>query len=84
MKEKDLFLPKNRIYSVKKEGPITKKQYEQILRLAQRYEINIEIKKDKAYLGPVENISNEATDIWRLTKNEASRLIDRLLSNFGR
>ena len=83
-KEKDIFLPKKLIYNVKRESPITQKQYEQIIRLANRYKIKIFKKEDKVYMYPVENISNECIDIWRLSKNEASRLIDRLLANFGR
>lgn len=83
-KEKDLFQPKKLIYNVKKEGPITKKQYEQIIRLADRYELDINLSEDKVYMAPVENISEDFIDVWRLTKNEASRLIDRLLAKFGR
>lgn len=83
-KEKDMFLPQKLVYTVKKESPITKKQYEQIMRLTDRYKIGVYSKDDKEYMSPVENVNNEAIDIWHLTKNEASRLIDRLLSNFGR
>lgn len=83
-KENDLFLPQKLIYTVKKEGPITKKQIEQIIRLAERYGIHVDCDGDKIYMLPVENVTDEIIDICRLTKNEASRLIDRLLSKFGR
>ena len=63
-KEAELFQPKELVYSVKKEGPITPKQYELLLK-------------------PVMNVTTENTDLKRLTKNEASRLIDKLLSTFG-
>lgn len=83
-KEKDLFLQKQLIYNVKKESPVTKKQCEQILRLADRYGLNINLSEDKLCMAPVEGISEDCIDIRRLTKNEASRLIDRLLARFGR
>ena len=80
-KEMDLFLPKPLCYSVKKEGPITKKQVEQLQRLAVKYDIRV-INKT-VFLADRKCIP-EDQDIMMLTKNEASRLIDRLLATYGR
>lgn len=35
-------------------------------------------------LGPVDKVTQESVDLQKLTKNEASRLIDLLLVNFRR
>lgn len=80
-KEKTLFEPKQLIYTVKKEGPITPKQIEQLKRLALKYNIAVE---NKTILQPDNRVIFDAQDILALTKNEASRLIDHLLSNYGR
>lgn len=83
--EADLFLPGNLIYSVKKEGPVTPKQYGLLLKLAKQYRLETYVdEKDSVILNPVMNVTTESTDLKRLTKNEASRLIDKLLSTFGR
>lgn len=82
--EKRIFMPKKLLYTIKKESPITAKQCEQLLRLAQRYDLHVTDIENSKYLEPVENVLPDRVEIARLTKNEASRLIDRLLSNFGR
>lgn len=85
-KEKKIFEPKQLIYSVKKESPITPKQYEYILGLVQRYNFTITEEKNtpteevRVYLEPVENVNSERIDIKHITKNEASRIIDKILS----
>lgn len=84
-KEAGLFQPKELVYSVKKEGPITPKQYELLLKLAKQYHLGTCAgENDSVVLQPVINVTTESTDLKRLTKNEASRLIDKLLSAFGR
>jgi exonuclease, DNA polymerase III, epsilon subunit family len=84
-KEAELFQPKELVYSVKKEGPITPKQYELLLKLAKQYRLETYAgENDSVILKPVMNVTTENTDLKRLTKNEASRLIDKLLSTFGR
>lgn len=83
-KEQDTFQPRPLVYSVKKESPVTQKQYEHVLRLAGRFGLQVTQENEIFYLEPVENVTTERIDIGRLSKNEASRLIDRLLANFGR
>ncbi|MDE7206666.1 MAG: 3'-5' exonuclease, partial [Lachnospiraceae bacterium] len=84
-KEADLFQPHELVYSVKKEGPITPKQYELLLKLAKQYRLETCAgEHDSVVLQPVMNVTTESMDLNRLTKNEASRLIDKLLSAFGR
>ncbi|MBD5451636.1 MAG: 3'-5' exonuclease [Lachnospiraceae bacterium] len=86
--EKDaaLFQPKELVYNVKKEGPITPKQYALLLKLAKQYhfETCTDGQTEDILLEPIENITTERIQINRLTKNEASRLIDHILSTFGR
>lgn len=60
------FLPKELVYKVKKEGPVTKKQIEQLRRFLSCYGLESEY------------------DINQMTKNEASRYLDRLISLHGR
>lgn len=60
------FEPKELVYKVKKEGPVTKKQIEQLQRFLACYGLESEY------------------DIGRMTKNEASRYLDRLISTYGR
>ena len=84
-KEADLFLPKELVYSVKKESPVTPKQYELLIKLAKQYRLETCAgENDSVVLLPVMQVTTESTDLKRLTKNEASRLIDKLLSSFGR
>lgn len=84
-KEADLFCPKELVYSVKKEGPITPKQYGLLLKLARQYRLEMcEGEAEQVILKPAAGITEDSLDLKRLTKNEASRLIDKLLSAFGR
>lgn len=61
-----VFAPKDLIYQVKKESPVTKKQMEQLQRFLSYYQI------ESAY------------DIKSMTRNEASRYLDQLISSHGR
>lgn len=84
-KEYDLFMPRELVYSVKKESPATAKQYALLLKLAEQYKLGLYEKENgHMFLKPVENVTQENIDLSRLTKSEASRLIDRLISCFGR
>lgn len=80
-KEQDTFEPRQLIYQVKKEGPVTKKQIEQLQKLAVKYDIKL---IEGKVLCPDNRVILDKQDIYALTKNEASRLIDHLLSNYGR
>lgn len=60
------FEPRELIYKVKREGPVTKKQIEQLQRFLSHYGLESEY------------------DINRMTKNEASRYLDSLISLHGR
>lgn len=82
-KEPACFLPQALVYSVKKEGPVTPKQYAHVIRLARRFGQQVVEEDGVCYLEPVEKVTTERIDIGRLSKNEASRLIDRLLANYG-
>ncbi len=79
-RETDTFQPKPLIYTVKKESPITPKQLELLMKLTVQYHLHCE----GCVLSPVENVTQEYMDLEKITKNEASRLIDRLLANFRR
>lgn len=79
-REDELFQPKPLIYTVKKENPATPRQLELLQRLIVQYHLRCE----GFVLDPVENVTDESVDLEKITKNEASRLIDRLLANFGR
>ena len=78
-KEEATFLPKPLVYSVKKEVPMTPRQKTYILDLAQKY--HMEIENGQIILPPVlvEKLGDRL-DIDHMTKNEASRLIDCILS----
>ena len=78
-KEAATFLPKKLLYGVKKEVPMTPRQKTYILGLAEKYHITIE---DGQILLPPVLIPKlgDRLDIEHMTKNEASRLIDCLLS----
>lgn len=81
-KEIDMFMPRELVYSVKKEGPITPKQYGLLLKLVKQYRLEtFEGENNSVVLKPVENVTTESIDLKRLTKNEASRLIDKLLNS---
>ncbi|MCM1182409.1 MAG: 3'-5' exonuclease [Roseburia sp.] len=83
-KEPETFLPRELVYSAKKESPVTQKQYEHVIRLARRFGQRVTEENGGCYLEPVAGVTTERTDIGRLSRNEASRLIDGLLANFGR
>ncbi len=74
------FQPRQLVYHVKKESPITPKQLELLLKLTVQYHLH----REGYTLFPVVNVIDEAVDLEKLSKNEASRLIDKLLSNFRR
>ncbi len=78
--EEELFQPKPLIYSVKKESPATPKQLELLQKLVVQYHLQYE----EGVLYPVANVTDESIDLEKITKNEASRLIDKLLANFRR
>lgn len=78
--EEKPFRPKQLVYSVRKENPITPKQLELLLKLAVQYHLH----REGYMLSPVADVTDEAIDLEKLSKNEASRLIDKLLSNFRR
>ena len=61
-----LLQPYQLVYKIKKEGPVTKVQKEQLYRLLKKHGIT-----------PEYNVEG-------LTKNEASRYLDRILSEYGR
>lgn len=84
-KEADTFMPKKLIYQVKREGPITPRQKEHFGRIAQKHQLTLteegilHLKDEDAEL-----FGEQYIDIHKLTKNEASRFIDRLLVRYGR
>jgi DNA polymerase-3 subunit alpha (Gram-positive type) len=78
--EEDTFVPKPLIYSVKKESPITPRQLVLLKQLAQKYKLVC----DDNVLYPVPEVTGEYIDLEKISKNEASRLIDKLLASFGR
>ena len=79
-REAEPFQPKPLVYTVKKESPITPKQLELLMKLAVQYHLRC----DGCVLGPVDKVTQESIDLQKITKNEASRLIDLLLANFRR
>lgn len=79
-KETDIFQPKPLVYNVKKESPVTPKQLSYLQGLADRYRLE----REGFILAPVMHVTDEPMDLERISKNEASRLIDRLLAVFGR
>lgn len=78
--EDEVFWPKPLIYTVKKENPATPKQLELLQKLIIQYHLQC----DGFILYPVARVTDESIDLEKITKNEASRLIDRLLANFRR
>lgn len=74
-KEADTFSPAKLIYSVKKESPITNKQKEQLARMCDKYDILL---KDGHIISPIEGVSDVSQDMDSFTKNEASRLYDKV------
>lgn len=84
-KEADTFMPKKLIYQVKREGPITPRQKEHFGKLADKYHMTLTTEgilqlRDE----DIEIFGEQYIDINKLTKNEASRFIDRLLARYGR
>ncbi|MBQ7944497.1 MAG: 3'-5' exonuclease [Lachnospiraceae bacterium] len=84
-KEADTFMPKKLIYQVKREGPITPRQKEHLGKLADKYHMTLMAEgilqlRDE----DIEIFGEQYIDINKLTKNEASRFIDRLLARYGR
>lgn len=75
--EKDLdpFQPKKLIYKVKKEGPVTKKQLEQIQKILLYHQLENQYQNTE---------SADYIDFSRMSKNEASRFIDLLILRYGR
>lgn len=78
-KEAATFLPKQLLYGVKKEVPMTPRQKAYILGLAEKYHITIE---NGQIIMPTVLVPKlgDRLDIEHMTKNEASRLIDCLQS----
>ncbi len=74
------FQPRQLVYNVRKENPITPKQLELLLKLIVQYHLQ----REGYLLSPVVNVTEDTIDLQKLSKNEASRLIDKLLSNFRR
>lgn len=64
--KKEWFLPRNMVYKVKKQGPITPAQLRQLTELMEYH-----------------NLTSD-TEIGSLTKNQASRKIDKIIFNYGR
>lgn len=91
-KEQDTFQPIPLQYQVKKESPITPRQKVFLQDLVMRYGIGLEekvmdsngIKRQIRFIKADGICIMEDTEIDRMSKNEASRLIDHLLSNYGR
>ena len=79
-KEADTFKPHKLIFSVKKESPITLKQKEQLVRLCDRYAI---ILKEGQMIAPIEHVTATWIDMNTLTRNEASRLYERVITVYG-
>lgn len=79
-KESDTFMPKPLVYQVKKEGPATPRQKEFIRKLCEQN--NIIIEENILTLPKLRDFPAQL-DVERLTKNEASRLIDRLRAYFA-
>ncbi len=75
-----IFQPQPLVYTVKKESPATPRQLELLQKLTVQYHLQC----DGFVLYPVAGVTDEYVDLERVTKNEASRLIDRLLANFRR
>lgn len=78
--EGELFQPRPLVYTVKKESPATRKQIELLMKLVVQYQLPCA----GTVLGPVANVTEESVDLNKVTKNEASRLIDKLLASVRR
>lgn len=62
----EAFEPRELVYRVKKESPITQKQKERLYRMIEQHKLIID------------------QDIDKLTRNEADRMADRIISQYGR
>lgn len=78
--EPDTFMPRPLVYNVKKESPATPRQLAYLQGLAERYHLEYE----GFWLAPVASVTDEQIDLERISKSEASRLIDKLLAVYGR
>ena len=78
--EPDTFMPKPLVYNVRKESPATPRQLAYLQGLADRHHL----KCDGYLLASVEGVTDEQIDLERISKSEASRLIDKLLAVYGR
>lgn len=83
-KEAATFMPVALNYQVKREVPITPRQKSFLISLVQRNGIGIEETSESIYIKPDDICVLQQVDVNKMTKNEASRLIDHLLSNYGR
>lgn len=72
-KEKELFIPREMQYKVKKVEPITIKQKNYLIDLLKYHKIQVE-----TFFG------EKGKKIDALTKSEASKLIDEIISHYGR
>lgn len=71
----ELFSPKKLICQVKKESPATKGQIRQIEKLLSYHKLT------ERYTDPA---SEDYVNLGRLTRNEASRLVDTIILHYGR
>lgn len=69
------FKPSKLIYQVKKEGPVTKKQLEQIHKILLYHHLTDQYQSTE---------SADYMDFTKMTKNEASRFIDQMILRHGR
>lgn len=79
-RDPEAFMPRPLRYEPKKEGPVTPKQLAMLQRLIARYGLAC----SGMMLAPVQDVTQEHINIEKMTKNEASRIIDKLLVKFGR
>jgi len=75
--ESALFVPKPLNYQVKKESPITSKQKEQLTKLCAKYAIEL---TDGHLIPPIPKVTTTQMDMERMSKNEASRLYDKIIA----
>lgn len=83
-KEQTTFMPLALNYQVKREVSITPRQKSFLLSIVERNGIGVEETQDCIFIKPDGVCILQETDVNKMTKNEASRLIDHLLSNYGR
>ena len=78
--EQEPFMPRQLVYRVQKESPITPKQQNYILMLARRLRLPMAKEENMIWLEPIERFGSERILLEALSKSEASRLIDCLQS----